>query len=292
MAGTLNGSYFLRSLDAPDDHDNLEGVITRNPQAVTNHMELFRGRESGSARVGVCSNDKLFRVMDIETQTFVSRQPSVEPCNSSALSKDGRLRAMMGDFTQVLIHDANSGTELQKLSGHRDYGFAAAWSEDGWTLATGNQDKTVCIWDSRKWGDANGNSTPVTTIRSEMAGVRSLRFSPLGSGKPVLVAAEEADFVSIIDAQTYKSKQTVDVFGAIGGIEFTNEGRDLNVLCSDPSRGALLQFERCGLESEPLLDIQNELSWGLDSPPIRDPRRPGFSETARRDLSLNHVDGF
>ncbi|KAH8177643.1 WD domain containing protein [Sarocladium implicatum] len=292
VAGTLNGFYFIKSLDAQDGDGAIEGLITREPQAITNHLDLFKSRDSGLAHVGVCSNDGGFRIMDVETQTVVNNSMYELPCNSSALSKDGRLRALMGDYTHVRICDAVSGKELQSLRGHQDYGFAAAWSGDGWTLATGNQDKRVCIWDSRKWSNTNGNSTPVTTIWSEMAGVRSLRFSPLGSGKPVLVAGEEADFVSIIDAQTYNSKQTVDIFGAIGGIDFTNEGRNLNVLCCDPGRGGLLQFERCGLESEPVLDMDEGSTWGLDYSSSRDPRPPGFSEARRRDLSQVDIQSF
>ena len=56
---------------------------------------------------------------------------------------------------------------------------------------------------------AHAQSRP---IAAEMAGVRKLKFSPLGSGKRVLVAAEPADFVSIIDAATFSSKQTLSFF--------------------------------------------------------------------------------
>ncbi len=35
----------------------------------------------------------------------------------------------------------------------------------------------------------------------------------------------EADFVNVIDAQTFDSKQTFDVFGEIGGASFTDDGR-------------------------------------------------------------------
>ena len=72
--------------------------------------------------------------------------------------------------------------------------------------ATGFQDKSIKIWDARRWTNSRGVATPVCTLRSEMAGVRALKFSPVGSGKRVLVAAEEADFVNIIDAQTFQAK--------------------------------------------------------------------------------------
>lgn len=83
-----------------------------------------------------------------------------------------------------------------------------------------------------------------------MAGARSLRFSPLGSGKRVLVAAEEADYIDIIDAQTFRRKQTIDLFGEVGGVSFANDGHDLYALCCDRVRGGVLQLERCGVGAE------------------------------------------
>lgn len=78
-----------------------------------------------------------------------------------------------------------------------------------------------------------------------MAGVRKLKFSPLGSGKRVLVAAEPADIIDVIDGETFASKQTLSFFGEIGGFDFTNNGQDLIVANCDPSRGGLMAFERC-----------------------------------------------
>jgi hypothetical protein len=286
IGGTLNGSYSIRMLDSKIG-DASEGLITRALGGVTNHFDMHTSRGSDSPRVGICSNDNHFRVMDLQTQAMISTWTCDGPYNCSSVSKDGRLRAMVGDFSPVVICDAASGTVVQALKGHRDYGFACAWADDGWTLATGNQDRKLCIWDARKWCDSNGHSRPVTTIRSEMAGVRSLNFSPLGSGKPVLVAAEEADFVNIIDAQTYKSKQTIDLFGNIGGVAFTNEGRNINVFCCDPHRGSLMQFERCGQEVEPLLELEN-----IDLSGTRDPRPVSQRETPYSDLVQDYIDAF
>jgi WD40 repeat protein len=176
---------------------------------------------------------------------------------------------------------------LQKLSGHRDYGFACDWADDGWTIATAFQDKTVKIWDARRFTDSAGNAAPVCTIRSEMAGARSLRFSPIGSGKRVLVAAEEADFINIIDAQTFRSKQTIDVFGELGGISFENGGQDLMVLCCDRARGGILQLERC--------NQGGDFMWNSDGEPITDDWRPSiFTKerhvSRRRRRAAAHAD--
>ncbi|KAJ9157711.1 WD domain-containing protein [Pleurostoma richardsiae] len=268
IAGGFNGEYAMRSLNSfvddggkPECH---EGTITTNASGITNHVKIHQPRGSSKPRAAFASNDMGFRVLDLETEKFVSESTFPYPLNCSALSPDRRLRVMVGDHRNVLITTAGDESPLeilQELPGHRDYGFACDWADDGWTVATGFQDKAVKIWDARRWTKSNGTPYPLETIRTEMAGVRSLRFSPVGSGKRVLVAAEEADFVNIIDGQDFRSKQTLDIIGEIGGVAFTNDGQDLHVLCCDRVRGGLLQFERCGLGAEAGHDPDREVNW-------------------------------
>ncbi|CCC10190.1 unnamed protein product [Sordaria macrospora k-hell] len=255
IAGSFNGEYTLRHMDSdePDSSACHEGIITSNQSGITNHAQVYQDRNSDRPLVGFASNDAVFRVMDITTEKWLSHEVYDFPLNCTAVSPDRRLRVAVGDHKNVFITTTESTLGggkpqvLQELSGHRDHGFSCAWADDGWTVATGFQDKAIKIWDARRWTDNNGSSTPVCTIRAEMAGVRNLQFSPIGSGKRVLVAAEEADYINIIDAQTFRSKQTVDVFAEIGGVSFTNNGQDLTALCYDPTRGGLLQLERCGM---------------------------------------------
>ncbi|KHN94167.1 WD domain containing protein [Metarhizium album ARSEF 1941] len=254
MGGTFGGDYYLKPLDCDDKSRFTEGQITSDFSGITNHVKIYQPRRSSGPAAAIASNDRGFRVMDVGTEHFVSEKMYPFALNCSALSPDHRLRVLVGDSSKALITNADTGEVLQELAGHRDYGFACDWSEDGRTVATGFQDRGVKIWDARRWCNSSGISTPLYTIRSEMASVRGLRFSPLGSGKPVLVAAEEADYINFVDAQTFASKQTIDVFGEIGGIAFANDGQEVNVLCCDKHRGGLLQLERCGRRPEPLLE--------------------------------------
>lgn len=270
VAGGFNGEYMLRPVNPDGDDDSGEsydGILTNHVSGITNHIQVHLSRHSSSPRAAFASNDTVFRVLDIETKKYVSREKFPTPINCTALSPDRRLRVMVGDDARVLITTAeprnSSGKPeiLQRLEGHRDYGFACDWADDGWTVATGFQDRLVNIWDARRWTDSSGRAAPVEVIRTQMAGVRSLHFSPVGSGKRVLVAAEEADFVNIIDAHTFRSKQTIDIFGEIGGAAFTNDGQDLMVLCTDRVRGGVMQLERCGLGAE--------ASWDPDEDQLR-----------------------
>ncbi|KAI3527545.1 WD domain-containing protein [Colletotrichum filicis] len=248
IAGTFNGEYCMRNIYS-QDKKYTEGQITSHVSGITNHLQIHASRNSSSPLAAFASNDQGFRVMDVATEKFVLDTQYGCPINCSALSADRRLRVMVGDNYNVLIANADTGEILQELGGHRDFGFACDWSDNGWTVATGFQDMSVKLWDARMWTNSDGTSKPLTTIRSEMAGVRSLRFSPTGNGPQVLVAAEEADYVNIIDIQSLAHKQTFDIFGEIGGVEFTNDGQDLNILCMDRTRGGLVQLERCDLAS-------------------------------------------
>lgn len=307
VAGGFFGEYCFRRLSSDYGTEVHEGTITSDNSGITNHVQLHPSRTAGP-RAAFASNDRGFRVLDIESDRFISETYYRQPVNCSAISPDRRLRVIVGDQTQVLITKADADGQpeiLQKLNGHGDYGFACDWADDGWTVATGFQDKSIKIWDARHWTDSSGRASPVCTLGSEIAGVRTLRFSPLGSGRRVLVAGEEADYVNIYDARTFKSKQTFDFFGEIGGISFANEGQDLHVLCCDRARGGLFQLERCGVGAERNWD-PDSISMG---PGVRKgnnhsydwqefsttPRRlPRYSETRkkRRVTALHSLDPF
>lgn len=245
VGGTYSGTYVVKSLHS-EDKEFSQGAISPGHAGITNHLQIHTPRRSSSPVAAISSNDEGFRVMDIQTEQFISDFLYEYPINCSVVSPDRRLRALVGDTKEVVIANAETGETEVELTGHRDYGFACDWSEDGRTVATGFQDKSVKIWDTRKWTDSRGVGTPVASLWCDLAGARSLRFSPLGGGEPVLVAAEEADYINIIDARSFQKKQTIDLFGEIAGVAFTDEGQELNVLVSDPHRGGLLQFDRCG----------------------------------------------
>lgn len=245
VAGGFNGEYALTRLAADHGTQHTEGLVTDHYNSITNHISIHPSRTS-PALVAFASNDAGFRLLDPTTNTIITNTTFPYPINASATSPDARLRVLVGDTPSVIIADAASGNILHSLEGHSDYGFAAAWADDGWSVATGNQDMQTLIWDARMWTKRSGAANPVTSIAAEMAGVRSLHFSPVGSGKRVLVAAEPADVLSVIDAETYESRQVLDFFGEIGGVAFTPEGSELFVANVDGGRGGVMAYERCG----------------------------------------------
>ena len=259
VTGGFSGEYALVNLKARKGTKHTEGIVTNHQNSITNHVQVHLSRASLSPRVAIASNDNGMRILDVATNKFVADHGYDHAINCTAVSPDQRLRVLVGDSRQVMICNAETGEILQSLEGHRDFGFACDWSDDGYTVATGNQDMQIKIWDARNWTTRQGLPCPVTTIAAEMAGVRKLKFSPVGSGKRVLVAAEPADIMSIIDAETFQSKQRLSFFGEIGGFDFTDGGRDLIVANCDSMRGGLMEFERCPSTSNSFYDMDDLL---------------------------------
>jgi WD40 repeat protein len=245
IAGGFGGEYGMTLLDSKPQADHVEGIITTDPNPITNHIQIHLNRHSGLPHAAFASNDNSLRILDCTSNAMVAHHKYDYAINCSAISPDHRLRVIVGDHQDVIICDAEKGEVLQKLAGHVDYGFACAWADNGWHVATGNQDKLIKIWDARMWTDRAGVGQPLQTIAATVAGVRSLTFSPLGSGKRVLVAAEAADVVNVINAETYASKQTLDFFGEICGVDFAPDGQALFVGIYDALRGGIMEFEKC-----------------------------------------------
>ncbi|KAK8873916.1 quinon protein alcohol dehydrogenase-like superfamily [Apiospora arundinis] len=301
MVGCFNGDYRFRSLHS-ENLSYAEGRLTDNMSGITNHVEVYPCRRSSAPLAAFSSNDYGFRMVDLTTNSILSETKYDYPLNCTAISPDKRLRVMVGDCMNVLIADAETGETLQNLEGHRDFGFACDWAPDGWTVATGFQDKSVRIWDARMWRrNYNGAASPLAVLRMEMSGARSLRFSPLGSGKRVLVAAEEADIVNIIDAQTFETKQKIDVFGEIGGTAFADDGQNLLTLVTDQARGGLMSLDRCDAGAEDsytyCFDEENRQDWSRRPPKrheVVSPLGPHETVTHRRRMALvsGNLDPF
>ena len=239
VAGSFEGVYAMKSLSADYQSAPVISEIASGNDVSTNHIHTYPDRQSGQPRVVFDSNDRSVRILDCTTSHWVACHKYSYQVNCSVTSPDGRLRLLNGDDCEPIVANAETGETLAKLPGHQDFGFACDWAADGITMATGHQDGLVKVWDARKLNQS------IRTIAMEQAGCRSLQFSPLGSGKRVLVLAEPADFVHIVDAQTFESKQTIDFFGEISGISMPPDGSKLYIANADSRYGGLLEFTRC-----------------------------------------------
>lgn len=244
IAGAFEGEYAITDLssttDTPCTFGRTSDFDADTKSKIVNHLHLFESRTTYHPQGVFASNDHRLRILDCATNTFTHNFQYSAAVNCSATSPDGRMRVVVGDFQETLITNAETGRPFETLKTHTDDAFACAWADDGIHVATAAQDSTIAVWDARYW------SQPLTVLTSELSVPRALRFSPVGSGPRVLVVAEADDYINIINAQTFESKQVFDFFGPLGGITFTPDGQSLLVANGERRFGGIIELERTG----------------------------------------------
>jgi DNA-binding beta-propeller fold protein YncE len=239
VAGGFRGQYAIQDLLSEFGTEPTTGYVSNQVTAITNHLHGIHSRSSGYPLAVFCSNDHHLRTLDIHTGRIVTSVRYDDIMNCAATSPNGRLRVLAGDFEGALITDADSGRILERVhGGSSGHGFACAWADNDIQAATAGQDCQVLVWDARNW------STPLAAIATENTHPTSLQFSPVGGGSPVLVVAEAADTVSIVDARSYTARQTIDLFGDIAGTAISSDGAQLIIANGDRYLGGLMTFQR------------------------------------------------
>ncbi|KAK3146829.1 hypothetical protein QOZ80_3BG0272980 [Eleusine coracana subsp. coracana] len=233
VAGGFQGELICKHLDRKGISFCCRTTFDEN--AITNALEIFN-TSSGALHFIASNNDCGVREYDMERYLLCKHFRFDWPVNHTSLSPDGKLVIIVGDDTDALLIDSNSGKTVNTMKGHLDYSFASAWSPDGGTFATGNQDKTCWIWDARNL------SKSVHVLRGNLGAIRSIRYTSDGQ---FLSMAEAADFVHVFDVKSdYNKRQELDFFGEVSGMSFSPDTDTLYVGVSDRTYGSLLQFGR------------------------------------------------
>jgi WD40 repeat protein len=151
---------------------------------------------------------------------------------SVAFSPDGRLVASATGSTngtvplpgaEILLWDAETGRQIQRLRGHTGGVNCVAFSRDGRRLASASQDHTVKLWDVRTGRD-------VLTLRGH-AGQVCVAFSPDGHG---LVAGTHDRTVRRWDATPAEGRPDP------GCLTLAGHGQSVNSVAFHPKNRGLL----------------------------------------------------
>ncbi|XP_031116298.1 uncharacterized WD repeat-containing protein C2A9.03-like [Ipomoea triloba] len=233
VAGGFQGELICKYLDRP-------GVCfcsrtTYDDNAITNAVEIHT-TPSGALHFIASNNDCGVRDFDMEKFQLSKHFRFPWPVNHTALSPDGKLLIIVGDNPDGMLVDSRSGKVVAPLCGHLDFSFASSWHPDGFTFATGNQDKTCRVWDVRNL------SKSLTALKGNLGAIRSIRYSSDGR---FMAMAEPADFVHVFDVKSgYSKEQEIDFFGEISGMSFSPDTESLFIGVWDRTYGSLLEFGR------------------------------------------------
>ncbi|CAI0447708.1 unnamed protein product [Linum tenue] len=233
VAGGFQGELIFKYLDHPGAAFCTK--LTSNENAITNAVDIYTC-PSGSTRIMAANNDAKIRVLDAMSFACTNQFSFDWSVNSTSVSPDGKLVAVLGDSVDCLLADSQSGKVAATLKGHLDYSFSATWHPDGRILATGNQDTSCRLWDIRN------PSTSLVVLKGNMGAIRGLKFTSDGR---FLAMQEPADFVHVFDVGSgYVKCQEIDLFGEIAGISFSPDSESLFVGIADRTYGSLLEFRR------------------------------------------------
>ena len=128
-------------------------------------------RFSGDGRVvTTCCSDGTARVWEAATGKLLHEFKALSTrFDSVALSRDGRLLALMGRADQAIhLWDVAAPRELHSFGGHRSGPLTVAFSRDGKTAFTASRDWKIGLprdwadWSLRQWDPATGKELHVT----------------------------------------------------------------------------------------------------------------------------------
>ncbi|KAG0267494.1 hypothetical protein BG011_004528 [Mortierella polycephala] len=234
LVGGEDGSFTFMNLQTYQNP--VYDAFTDQGYSEVNGIEMSYSR-TGAPHAYFSMNDLRIRCMDLRTLQEYATFETDWFANYTSQSPDGHMIGIVGDNREGQVMSVNSREKIATLKGHQRFSFSVAWSPDSRMIATGSDDMSTCIYDTRKMSD------PVHILSRDICtSVRALRYSSCGR---YLVMSEERDFVHIVDTATdYSKAQKFDFIGDVSGISLTPDGDGLFVGVAGVEASSLLEFER------------------------------------------------
>lgn len=239
--GGMNGQLCMDSLYGEELHIR-EQLSPPELQNITNSVKFVDMQ--GNVELMVGSNNKSVLFFDPTRLDAPKRKYQGDVnINSVSLSSDSALVAAVGDEINCHVLSSSTMEHVFSLSGHKDHNFSVAWHPTKpYLLATGGQDRSVRVWDTRVVG--GDTCRPLITLFGELAAVLNVHFSNDGE---LLIWGESIDYVHITESRLFEEEQIVDFFGEISGIGMSQESASpssLYIGVSDSHYPSILELRR------------------------------------------------
>ena len=143
--GARKGILFAATNEGTIERWDEKGVHTSHPAHKRGIYEL-RVSADGST-LATCSHDRSVKLWDAQTLKERKTIATDAPVFGVAFSHDGTLLAMGNAKGEVTIYNAQTGTLVRTIEGHKSYVWSVDFAPKSNLLASGAYDKTVKFWD-------------------------------------------------------------------------------------------------------------------------------------------------
>jgi WD40 repeat protein len=231
-AGGVRGELLIKRMYSMEDKTHYLS-LTDKENGITNFLKLYEA-SSGSLNVVSCNNDGFLRIINIDTKKIISGFSFDWAPNCVSPNPEKKLALVVGDNVESQIISLDTGKVLYSIAGHVDHNFACDWAPDDLLFATGSQDLTCRIYDSRFINSA------LYVFPASMTAFRSLHFSPASN---LLLMAESADFLHLIDLGQPLLSQEIDFFGEVTGTCWNFKGNCFYAGNADLNIGGIFEYQ-------------------------------------------------
>lgn len=237
------------------------------PKAATINSKPYRSTQAltfakgGTTLVSIAENGHVTQ-WDVATGSIIENYHTDYENwgNAFALSKQGKIFARGYVNGEIRLRDTFSGAIEAKMRGHKPYFGASkkstgvralAFSEDGNTLASGSDDKTVRIWNTKR-------HSKKATLKGHTGWITAIVFSRDGN---TLASGDTDSTIRVWDVK--KKKELAVVKGhtnTIVGLTFTNDGKNL----ASASADGTIRFWTSGTWKEETIFAKGHTEWVRD----------------------------